>query len=214
MSTGPSQPSAVDPLEQLFARLDSQKGQETAAPAGPAPAADGTPPPVPSPDADQERDIWWGAYHSWTMIPSLLVCLAATAALAALAWWLSDLFRSQAHFARNSVYAVMGALWLVQIIRWVYRITAFTYRLTTQRLYHDYGPLYPRPEPVELSRIAHVRIEQSWLERSLDVGTLRLLVTDNSTPPLALDGVPQPRRIAAAIEQQAQLARRRKTARA
>ena len=31
--------------------------------------------------AAQETDVWWGAYSGWTMLPSLLVCVALTGAI-------------------------------------------------------------------------------------------------------------------------------------
>src|SRR5713226_9961117 len=78
-------------------------------PAGNAPTPCSGPALSPPPNATQERrgaraaevDLWWGSYASRTMLPSFVLCVFLTGAIADLAWLLgawhgSALIRSTA----------------------------------------------------------------------------------------------------------------------
>jgi membrane protein YdbS with pleckstrin-like domain len=166
-----------------------------AAPRKAEPAA----PATPRGAEEQERDVWWGAYSSRAMLPSLLVCILWTVGVVTLAWFHAWIGLSW-DTARFLSYGLVAAVWLAQTVRWLYRIAGYTYRLTTRRLFVSQGLLYP-PEPaIDLAQIHGVRAEQSPWEHVLGVGQVRIIRGNSTQPPMVLLGVQHPARIAAMIE--------------
>jgi hypothetical protein len=157
-------------------------------------------------DADQEVDVWWGAYSSRALLPSFAVCGVLTALIgagAAYAWQAYDL---PALPVRYTAYALVGAIWAVQLGRWALRVLTKTFRLTSRRLFLErtfaYGPFLA----VELSRVTDVRVVQSPLERRLKVGRLQISSPDLASP-ILLEGVSQPGDLAIEFRARIQQAR-------
>jgi hypothetical protein len=145
----------------------------------------------------EETDLWWGSYSGWTMLPSFVLCALITGVAAVGMYLLASDYGHGPALARHEFYAAAAVLWLWQLLRWARRAVGLTYRLTTQRLFGPEGFLYPRGPVVALSEVTAVLIEQSRMERWLDVGQLRVLTREGAQVLLA--GVREPHRIAALI---------------
>jgi membrane protein YdbS with pleckstrin-like domain len=159
-------------------------------------------------EENQEVDVWWGCYAGRTMLPSFVLCGLLTALIiagAGYAWLGYDLPPLE---ARYSAYALVGAVWLWQLVRWGYRVLTLNYRLTTQRLFLARSFFAVPYTHVDLRRITRVDVSRSLLERRLGVGRLHIF-TDNPTPLLVLEGVYEPQRIADELRARVQAARDR-----
>ena len=146
------------------------------------------------PQAEEEVDVWWGSYSGWTMMPSLLVCIALTGLIA---WFTWVTFRGgRSGFVQLTFLSLAGSVWILQTLRWVYRSCSYNYRLTTLRLFRDrgFGTKYRRV--VELAGVSDVRIRRSFHERLVGVGRVYVFLLDKPKQPLILDGVRQPRAVA------------------
>jgi membrane protein YdbS with pleckstrin-like domain len=151
-------------------------------------------------DHPQEKDLWWGSYAARTMLPSALVCLAVTAAVAGLGWYLYAYRDWPGDDLRYCVYALTAAVWLFQGVRWAYRVLFFNYRLTTHRLVVSPSQFFPPREYIPISGIAHVRAEQSGIERLLGVGRVRVGLRREGANLVVLTGVLEPDEVARLIE--------------
>jgi hypothetical protein len=150
----------------------------------------------------EEVDVWWGGYSSRTMLPSFLICVAATVAIAWLTWfWLPP------RLVKISFIGLSGGVWLLQLVRWGYRFFGFSYRLTTRRLFCHLGKLYQGDMQLELAAVAQVVVRSRWDERLVGVGQVVVIPDKPTTPPLILEGVLEPARIAEMIRSGVQRAR-------
>lgn len=141
-----------------------------------------------------EIDVWWGGYASRAMLPSALVCLAATGLIVLAAFVLVGWYNLPAIETRAAVYIAAGTLWVVQTGRWLYHVAGVTYRLTTRRLYCHWGIFYPPVPPLELARVRQAAVEQNFVERWLNVGRIRLEQAGQA--PVVLPGVFNPFQVA------------------
>jgi hypothetical protein len=190
MSADPPQPPAAPPA-------GDGRTAVTAAP----PAADGEAPARP-PD---EVELWWGAFSGWAMTPSFVVCLILSGLLAWAAWyWLPR------DWVKVTVLGGASAIWLVQLWRWAVRALGYNYRLTTRRLWATRGIRWMATSALELSRVAGVRVERTWLERRLGVGRINV-TPEGGDRPLVLQGILHPREAAEVIQAAVQAARAEKT---
>ena len=158
--------------------------------------------PTVSPPLAEEEDIWWGSYSTWTMIPSLVVCVLLTGLIAWGAW------RLVPHgFLQTTVIGLAGAVWLVQGVRWGYRVFGYNYRLTTRRVFADRGFLYQDFAALELNSVAQVLVKRKGLDLLLGVGQVWIVPEDRSKPALVLEGVRDPGAIAVRLRELVQVAR-------
>jgi hypothetical protein len=168
----------------------------TAGPAVPSAADGGAPARLP-----EEVELWWGAFSGWAMTPSFVVCLLLTGLIAWAAWaWLPR------DWVKVTVLGGASIVWLVQLGRWAVRALGYNYRLTTRRLWVTRGIPRVAVSSLELSCVASVRVERTWLERRLGVG--RVCVTpEGGGCPLVLEGVAHPRHAAEVIRAAVRAAR-------
>lgn len=96
------------------------------------------------------------------------------------------------------------------ILAWVwYRIHSVQYRLTSQRLFVRRGLIARKVEEVELFRVKDVKMDQSLLQRILNVGAITVLSTDDSMPEIKMIGVPDPVNVKETLRTQYRAARKR-----
>jgi hypothetical protein len=150
----------------------------------------------------EEVDVWWGSYASRTMLPSFVLCVAATVGIAWLTWALLP-----ARLVKFSFFGLSGGVWLLQLVRWGYRFFGFNYRLTTRRLFCHLGKLYQGNRELELAAVAQVVVRSRWDERLVGVGQIVVKAQSPATPPLILEGILQPARLAEEIRTRVQRAR-------
>jgi hypothetical protein len=191
---------------------DAPTGPEDAAPGRPAPphpegepepdipsaspnvaAAEGDGP-LPPPPPAEEVDVWWGSYAGRTMLPSLAVCLLATALLAWPVW----VFAPRGYF-RMTYMSLAAVIWLVVGGRWAYRFFGYTYRLTTRRLFRHRGFSYTPDEQVDLADVTQILVRCRWTDRLVGVGQVVVLAKSLPGKPFILEGVRHPMRIAEEI---------------
>src|SRR5262245_12267060 len=142
-------------------------------------------------DIAQETDAWWGAYSTRTMLPSTLVCLVLTVAIVGGTWMIVE-----KRYVQWTVWALAGAVWIVQTSRWWRRVFGINYRLTTRRLLIDKGHWRPWHSNVDLTAITHIEVRLNRFGRWTNVG--RIIVHRKSeSEPLALEGIRNPAVVAA-----------------
>jgi len=142
-------------------------------------------------DAAQETDAWWGAYSTRTMLPSTLVCLVLTAAIVGGTWTIVE-----KRYVQWTVWALAGAVWIVQTSRWWRRVFGINYRLTTRRLLIDKGHWRPWRCDIDLTAIAHIEVRLNRLGRWTNVGRI-IVHTKSESAPLVLEGIRNPAVVAA-----------------
>jgi membrane protein YdbS with pleckstrin-like domain len=104
---------------------------------------------------------------------------------------------------------IAGAIGLL-LVGWVWlQIKSVRYRLTTQRLFLRRGLIAKHIEEVELYRVKDVVLNQTMVDRILNVGTVSVLSTDDSTPQLDLRGVRNPHALKELIRTHFRAAKRR-----
>jgi hypothetical protein len=149
----------------------------------------------------EEVELWWGAFSGWTLAPSFVTCLFLTGLLGWAAWyWMPR------DWVKVTVLGGGSIIWLAQLGRWAARALGCNYRLTARRLWVTRGIWQMAASALELSCVASVRVERSWLERRLGVG--RVCVTpEGGGWPLVLEGVRRPRDAAEVIRAAVKAAR-------
>jgi membrane protein YdbS with pleckstrin-like domain len=152
-------------------------------------------------NAAQETDVWWGSYSGWTMLPSLLICIALTLAIIGGAWT----FVERRHL-QWTIWSLVGTVWLVQGTRWALRVFGHTYRLTTRRLFIQRGHFWQRRFQIKLADVQQVKVKRSPWSRWTGVGRIVIFPAHGASP-VALEGVRQPEHAAARIWEVSLLAR-------
>src|SRR5262245_61647837 len=198
---GPSSlPSTLAVAEESSRVLKPVEESTVRAPAGEN--GEGVPSPSSCSELVEEIDLWWGSYATRTMLPSFLVCIAATVAAA----WLTWIFLPPGFFIPSFV-ALAGSIWLLQLVRWGYRFFGFNYRLTTRRVVCSRGLLYGPGAELDLATVARVHVYRRWDERLLQVGQVTVLPDNPNVAPLILEGLVRPAAVAQMIRTAAQKAR-------
>lgn len=159
--------------------------------------------------ATEEVDVWWGSYAGRALWPSFVFCGLLTALIAVGAWYFYDAYQAHPTLMRYLAYGLTGAVWLTQLGRWLYSTVIINYRLTTRRLFQDRGFHRPVAGWVELDRLKGVVVTYGPLEGRLGIGRL-YVESEGGAPPLILEGVYDPVKVAALITRTADAARRRR----
>jgi len=177
------------PLEEPAEMLDVHTAQLPLAVTREAAAPTSSTPPV------EEHEVWWGAYSGWKMLPSWSVCLVISLLILFNAWMFVPRGSIQI-----TVFTLVGAVWLAQVVRWGYRIFSYNYRLTNRRLFRDTGFFYDDRIRIDLKLIKKIEVKSTPYEALLAIGNI-LITTDESLPPIVLKGVRQPRVVATLIDE-------------
>ena len=91
-------------------------------------------------------------------------------------------------------------------LEYIHNEVGYNYRLTTRRLWVTRGIWQMVASALELSCVASVRVERTWLERRLGVGRVCVTPEGNGWP-LVLEGVRHPRDAAETIRAAVKAAR-------
>jgi len=67
------------------------------------------------------------------------------------------------------------------------------YRVTNYRVDYEHGIFSKSIDRLELWHVEDIQLHQTLLERILGVGTIRILSSDETTPNLSIDAIPNPR---------------------
>lgn len=80
-------------------------------------------------------------------------------------------------------------------------IRTVRYRITNYRIDYERGLLSKRIDTLELWHVEDISLQQSLLDRLLAVGTITVISHDETTPQLAMRGLPAPRALFDALKQ-------------
>jgi membrane protein YdbS with pleckstrin-like domain len=102
------------------------------------------------------------------------------------------------HWIVTLVAIVAGLLimWIPVLI-----MKSVRYRISNYRIDFERGILGKKIDTLELWHVDDIRMEQSFLERLLGVGTITVLSNDTSTPKLSMMGLPNPRPLFESVKQ-------------
>jgi membrane protein YdbS with pleckstrin-like domain len=105
-------------------------------------------------------------------------------------WW--------PHWIFTLIAVVVGLLimWIPVLI-----MKSVRYRISNYRIDFERGILGKKIDTLELWHVDDIRMEQSFVERLLGVGTITVLSNDTSTPKLSMKGLPSPRPLFESLKQ-------------
>ncbi len=106
---------------------------------------------------------------------------------------------------------IIGLFILIKV--WI-RIKSVSYKLTTQRLFITRGLVSKKRDQMELYRVKDVSLEQSFLERLLHVGTVKVFSNDDTTPIMLLSHISNPDQVFETVRKAYRESRRREGVRA
>ena len=142
--------------------------------------------------AAQETDVWWGAYSGWTLLPSLLVCVALTAAIV----WGALTFVER-RYVQWTFWSLAGLVWIVQLVRLGRRVFGINYRLTSKRLFLERGHWRSSLIWIDLATIVDVGVRPVPLGNWTGVGNV--VIGAENGDRFVLRGVHRPHEIARLI---------------
>ncbi len=158
-----------------------------------------------APDDEEEEDPWKGGYSSKAMIGAWFASGLITIGLLAIGFL----------WVRDSTYwlvliGLILLLWAFQTLRLAFRRMNIRYEMTTHRFTHETGILRRVTDRIEVIDMDDITFEQSFLERFVGVGTIRILSTDASHPELLMPGIEDGKRVADLIDTTRRNERRRR----
>jgi membrane protein YdbS with pleckstrin-like domain len=105
-------------------------------------------------------------------------------------WW--------PHWLVSVILVLVGLLlmWIPVMI-----MKSVRYRISNYRIDFERGILGKKIDTLELWHVDDIKMEQSFAERMLGVGTITVLSNDTSTPKLPLRGLPNPRPLFESLKQ-------------
>lgn len=89
---------------------------------------------------------------------------------------------------------------LAFVLPWLVTRTT-CYRITNYRIDFERGILKKRIDTMELWHVDDISFEQGFVDRLMNVGSIKILSDDRTTPRLDLDGLPNPRAIFDSLRQ-------------
>ncbi len=114
----------------------------------------------------------------------------------------------------GAVWLLVGllsiALWGGLGLYYLYLRYGMSYELTSQRLIHKIGLLSQTTNRIEVIDVDDVSTHQTFIERLLGVGTIKILSSDTSDPMLIIRGIDDAKRIATMIDNVRRDERRRR----
>ena len=194
---------AAMPDDALFCNKCGQRLQDsTPANAGPAEKMRqrGSTPDEP------ETKLWSGGFSPKAMIGYWLL-----AAVITVGGFVAGLFAGPAAPAVWLLVVLLAAaLWGGLFFYYLYLRYGMSYELTSQRLIHKIGILSQTTSRIEVIDIDDVSTIQTFIERLLGVGTIKILSSDTSDPILVMRGIDDAKRISTMIDNVRRDERRRR----
>ncbi|MBN2474667.1 MAG: PH domain-containing protein [Pirellulales bacterium] len=154
---------------------------------------------------EAEKGLWQGGYCSKAMVGTWI--LSGLITLVLLLIW--------AFYVRNGtawivLIVAIAFLWLFQLFRLCYRRMNIRYELTNQRFVHETGILRRVTDRIEVIDMDDVAFEQSFVERFVGVGTIRISSSDRTHPELVMPGIADVKKVADMIDEIRRNERRRR----
>jgi membrane protein YdbS with pleckstrin-like domain len=157
-------------------------------------------------DAEEpEQVLWNGRFSSRAMLGGWITAGAFT--LAVLIFALATSLSGPGWMV--AVLAIAAA-WLGMLLRLIYRQLSIRYTLTNQRLIHERGLLWRKTDRIEAIDVDDVQFSQGPVERMVNVGTVHVISSDQSTPQFNLVGIEDAPRVATLIDDVRRTERRKR----
>lgn len=155
--------------------------------------------------APPEEQLWSGRYSPKAMFGTLVgaAIISVLVFLGVLIWW-----RSVGGFTTLIIGLLL--LWGAFGVTLLYRRVNVSYRLTRYRLFHEHGILGRVTNRMETIDIDDVTVEQSLLNRLLNVGTIIVRSSDRTEPILRLRGIENVKDVADLIDNTRRAERQRR----
>lgn len=153
---------------------------------------------------ETEHDLWKGGFSPKAMLGYWLLAGVVTLVGIVIGIFLPS------PLTWALVAGISLSLWAGMALYLLYQRMGVEYQLTTQRLFHRSGILTRVTNRVEVIDIDDVQFTQSFIERFLGVGTIRILSTDVSDPKLILSGIDDVKNVADTIDKVRREERRRR----
>ncbi len=149
-----------------------------------------------------EEIIYYGPAKQGAYVFDYVKWIFASVAAGVLGWGLGHiaLFQSWPLWVL-SLIGLPGLLWTFL------RHTTTRYKITLRRIEFERGVLSKTVDSLELWRVLDVKYSQSLWDRIVGVARVTVSSTDQSTPELALYGLPNPRELFERLRDAVQLAR-------
>ena len=147
-------------------------------------------------DRDEEEvEMWRGGYSPKAMIGSWLLCGLITLVLI-----IGGVVLAKGGLVWGIIAAVILATWLYFGLVLCHRRLNVRYKLTNQRFMHESGILRRVTDRIETIDMDDITFEQTFLERFVGVGTVRITSTDRSHPELILIGIDNVKEVAGQLD--------------
>ena len=145
-----------------------------------------------SPPTD-DIPIYEGPVSMWMGFKTFFV--SALLDLAGLGLAIYGVLNSGSSFSSSLV--ISGIALLVascMTLTWVVlRIRTHRYKITRKLIEREQGVLTKRIDALDLSRVKDVELKQSIMERILNIGTIEVFSSDQVSPVLFIEAIPNPR---------------------
>lgn len=195
---------AVMPDDALFCNKCGQRLKDSTQVAAVAPA-DKLRQRAVTPD-EPETKLWHGGFSPKAMIGYWLL-----AAIFTVGGIVAGVFFGPGAPAVWLLVALLSvALWGGLGLYYLYLRYGMSYELTSQRLVHKVGIFSQTTNRIEVIDIDDVSTYQTFIERLLGVGTIKILSSDTSDPMLVIRGIDDAKRIATMIDNVRRDERRRR----
>lgn len=149
-----------------------------------------------------EQDLWSGRMHWQNGIGRVILWLLLNVAAVVGAYYLP---RPDWLSQRTLIWIVLGFIGLTALFMLgglIIRMMQIRYRLSSQRLFIERGILSRTMDQTELIRVDDVRMQQTFVNRIFNIGTVLLMTTDMTDRSVAIIGVKDPVRVTELIRQQ------------
>lgn len=147
-----------------------------------------------------EQTLWTGSPSQIRNLGTFISCAILILAIPTVALG----FANFPPAAALAILPVLYALWKWLIVR------ARQYQLTTERLLTSYGILSKTTDSLELYRVKDLRITQPFSLRLFGLENIEMTTSDQSTPVLVIDHVPQSIRLGDQVRAQVEACRLQK----
>ena len=152
--------------------------------------------------SDIDQPLWHGSFSAKAMVDKW--CLAGVITLVAIV--VCVLFPLAIFLA----IVVVVAIWLGLTAWLIYQRLSVEYELSSQRFIHRCGVFKRVTNRIEVIDIDDVQVVQGFVERMLQVGTIRILSSDASDPVLVMPGINRVNEIATLIDNTRRAERRKR----
>lgn len=152
--------------------------------------------------SDVDQPLWHGSFSAKAMVEKW--CLAGLITVIAIV--VSVIFPPAIFLA----IVVVVAIWLGLAAWLFYQRLSVEYELSSQRFIHRFGVFKRVTNRIEVIDIDDVQVVQGFVERMLQVGTIRILSSDTSDPVLVMPGIDRVNEIATLIDNTRRAERRKR----